>query len=86
MPTRRRPNLLLLAGAPFAARWTTSCLALNEIAPVRVSGVGAGSAIAGVIIEIANTTDALLAAAALVASAAIVVRARINTLTAKSPV
>jgi MFS family permease len=86
--------LLAIAGAPFAAQWTTTYLVLDQVAPNHASGeamswlsaanaagVGLGYLLAGSIIQTTNTTDAFLAAAGLLACSALFVLARQTTLT-----
>jgi MFS family permease len=90
-------GLLALAGAPFAAQWTTSYLALDEIAHAQTAGeamswisaanatgVGIGYAVAGAIIQNADAADAFLAAAALLALAALTILTRQGTLAART--
>lgn len=87
-------GLLAIAGAPFAAQWTTTYLVLDRVAPNHASGeamswlsaanaagVGLGYLLAGVIIQTASTTDAFLAAAGLLACSTLFVLARQTTLT-----
>jgi hypothetical protein len=84
---------LALAGAPFAAQWATTSLALDGVTPqsagaeayqwltvANSSGVMLGSLLAGVLIESAGPSAGFLAGAAAVASAAAVVAARRRTL------
>ena len=88
-------GLLALAGAPFAAQWTTSYLALDDIAHAQTAGeamswisaanatgVGIGYAVAGAIIQHADATDAFVAAAVLLVIATLTVLARQGTLAA----
>lgn len=86
-------GLLALAGAPFAAQWTTGYLALDDVADAQTAGeamswisaanatgVGVGYAVAGAIIQHADATDAFLAAAVLLVIATLTVLARQGTL------
>jgi predicted MFS family arabinose efflux permease len=74
---------LVLAGAPAAAQWATSSLAIDRIAPTEGAaeaytwlstanavGVAAGAALAGVVLEAAGTSAAFLAGTAALAGAA----------------
>ncbi len=88
-------GLLALAGAPFAAQWTASYLALDQVAPVHAggeamswlsaanaTGVGLGYVVAGAIVQAAGTTAAFLAASGLLALATLIVLAGQATLRA----
>lgn len=90
-------GLLVLAGAPFAAQWSTTYLALDRVAPraaaaealswisaANAAGVGVGYLLAGAIIQEAGTTTAFVAAAALLALATAIVLSRQGAL-AESP-
>lgn len=91
-------GLLALAGAPFAAQWATSYLALDKVAPTGAggeamswlsaansTGVGIGYVLAGLIVQAASTSGAFMAAAGLLALAALIILARQPTLTRHRP-
>lgn len=95
--TAQLTGLLALAGAPFAAQWTTTYLALDEIAHAQTAGeamswmsaanatgVGVGYAVAGAIIQRAGIADAFVVAAVLLVFATVTVLARQGTLVARA--
>lgn len=86
-------GLLVLAGAPFAAQWSTTYLALDRVAPrdaaaealswisaANAAGVGIGYLLAGAIVQDSGTTPAFITAACLLATAATIVLIRQATL------
>ena len=91
-------GLLILAGAPSAAQWTTSYVTLDQVAPAsaagealswmsaaNAAGVGAGDAAAGLIIDAGSTHVAFAVAAGLLAVAAVLLRIRQTTLVDRRP-
>jgi MFS family permease len=88
-------GLLVLAGAPFAAQWSTTFIALDQVAPrdaaaealswlsaANAAGVGIGDLLAGAIVQSSGPLPAFITAACLQAIAATIVLARQRTLIA----
>jgi len=90
-------GLLVPAGAPFAAQWSTTFLALDRVAPrgaaaealswlsaANAAGVGIGYLLAGAIVQGSGTPRAFITAACLLAIAATIVLLRQRTLAVRS--